>query len=361
MTLIAAFSIEGVPVLVGDFLLTDNATANPHMFLPTHPELSAQSPKLLGARIAGLSKKIHVVNDRFAVGFTGRVDDGARILRTLVAEFSLAAPSLLALEKALSPFNHKTKGFAQVIGWTASSRPVCFEWKSNDTNAPLLVNSVFAGSGGVPFRNSLTEAATSEISPNIKTAVEKAQFVGISEVGGVLATELMGLDNLKAFYGYGAELIFWTGVKFSYVPKICFCFWNAGINRDGTFFLNSSNVMALYQSFGEFSALQVAHIGPSPNGESKLVANNTYVTAITPLHDKMPELDPRTIGRIPVASDFYFNAIAAKDERSGKTGVFKVVSINDNNGFFEHRRVNGIEHFQWKKSVVEGAVRAILG
>lgn len=71
MTLVAAFSVNGVPALVGDFLITDNYPHANHIFLPTKPDLRNKKPESGKRRICGVRKKIHKIGERLVVGFTG--------------------------------------------------------------------------------------------------------------------------------------------------------------------------------------------------------------------------------------------------------------------------------------------------
>lgn len=329
MTLVAAFSIEHVPVIVGDFLLFDKQLEKAHIFLPTKPELATEPAKKLGLRIVGFRKKVHRINERLVIGFTGRIDDGQAIVAKLFETYSDSAPSLKQLSDTLSQFNKNTKGITQVVGWTAPKRPVCFSWVSNNSDGAIKVPGVFGGTGGTPFKISLTNVGASGISPEIKTAVERAQFIGVSKACSVLLEELHigSAKNLEAFYGFGAEIAYWNGAKFDYVPKTTLVFWNTRILQDSRFQLAPANVMAVYENRGDFSALQISRVGPSKDGD--IEAKETWVNVIPPMHDQMPNLDPASVGRLNIQADFYFHAVTVTDERSGKFGILKLVTNKD--------------------------------
>ncbi len=63
MTLLAAFTIHDIPILMGDFLLTDEQVNTNHIFYPTRPELKGVKPSPGERRICGLSKKIHIIKN----------------------------------------------------------------------------------------------------------------------------------------------------------------------------------------------------------------------------------------------------------------------------------------------------------
>ena len=66
MTLVASFKLREIPVLVGDFLLTDDQVGIKHDHLSTIPELKETKSTLQRRRIAGLRKKIHKIGERLS-------------------------------------------------------------------------------------------------------------------------------------------------------------------------------------------------------------------------------------------------------------------------------------------------------
>jgi hypothetical protein len=106
MTAVAALRIEGIPALIGDFLITDEQRRVHHAFLPTRPNLNDRAHPRLPRRIQGLGRKLHMINQRFVVGFTGSVEAGAAIFADLERRFghSSSAPSISEISHALGSF-----------------------------------------------------------------------------------------------------------------------------------------------------------------------------------------------------------------------------------------------------------------
>ena len=94
MTVVAALQIEGIPVVISDFLITDTQP-RPHFLLPTHSLPSATLPR----RLNGTQRKCVIINDRLAVGFTGHVEAGKHIFTALRrgSPVGLAAPLSMSL------------------------------------------------------------------------------------------------------------------------------------------------------------------------------------------------------------------------------------------------------------------------
>lgn len=323
MTLVAVCRFEDVPVLVGDFLITDEAVGWPHMFLPTYPGLRDEVAKPGQRRVVGMRKKVHIINDRFAVGFTGHLTAGKEILKVIKAEFGdKIEVSLDALKSLLSKFGNIKRHDAELAGWIIADRQYLFYWNIKNASELNIREEVFIGSGGKHFRELLINATASGMSPAITDKFDKATYLGVTNLGKLLATELSTKANLEHAYGYGGEIILWDGDKFVYHPKISFFFWNVIVDGDAIF-VTPSDVSCVYENFGEYSCVQVAHLS-FDNGV--LRATNTYVMAITPMYDEMKGFDPSVVGRLDLRATTFFNGFGINNPKKKLGGVLALAS-----------------------------------
>ena len=339
MTLLAAFRIHDVPVLIGDFLLTDELAGAGHVFIPTKPDLAGVIPEHGDRRICGLRKKVNIIGNRLAIGFTGLLSPGRYLMRKLHEKFSVENPSIPSLEEFLKNLKFVDKIKTEVAGWIWEKRPLCFYWKGANPDKLNIIDAVFTGSGGPHFRNSITNIDYAGLSPNLKTALDKAIYIGACKSGNVLLDELCAAENLKYNYGYGAEIIIWDGKRFFYVNKLVYAFWNILINEDNSLHIKPANVCAAYKNLGEFSAIQITHMSPKIDKSPGLEATDTFVQVITPIYDDMEEFDPRNVGRISLESGFWFSGILLHNPLKGINARFSIVSESSEN----------IDSFTWFK------------
>jgi hypothetical protein len=164
MTLIAAITINDIPVLIGDFLVTDEQRDTEHIWLATQSGLSDPLHAKLPRRVSGLKRKLHLINERFVVGFTGDVDAGAVILADLERRFrdTHYGPSIKEISAALYPFNlhyYRRENLPTVIGWTYRSRPCCSKWSAGLDASAIHVPSAIEGSGRYHFAKILAHRA----------------------------------------------------------------------------------------------------------------------------------------------------------------------------------------------------------
>lgn len=326
MTMVAAFRVNGVPILVGDFLLTDIQPGAKHIFLPTKPELSHVVPDSGHRRLCGLRKKIHKIGERLVVGFTGSLAPGALLMKGLQERFGNTSVMVRELESFLAEMTFPGKKETELVGWVWENRPLCFQWKGLHPETLQLVESAYSGSGGNHFLNEVMHADGASMSPGLQTALDKAIYIGANKAGKVLLEELMAAKNLEHNYGFGAELIFWDGARFSYVEKLAFVFWNVAVGPDNELMVAASNVSAVYRNFGTFSVVQVCHMGPRKGPGGGLESKNTYVNVITPLYDEMRTFDARTVGRQSFDARLWFSGFVVKNPRKGITVTCSIVS-----------------------------------
>lgn len=354
MTVVAALRIEGIPALIGDFILTDGNINEPHIFLPTRPDINLGRIAGIDRRVIGMARKVHIFNDKFVAGFTGLVSAGKEIFTDLERRFSNKSPTIDDLNVALRQFNIKYSGSAYVVGWTVRSRPRCFLWEARPGSQVTKTSHSIAGSGAKHFADLLTSAHVGGYSTEVKIAWDKAALLGLTKIGSLLTEELSSGSNLAAAYGYGGEIVLWTASGFRSVKKLTHIFFNARIEANGNISIQPSNVSAVYENKGRYTVAQIAHITLI---DGVLSATNTYVMAITPIHDGMPNLDVTTIGVIELEAPYYFLAISVLDVESGRTAQIRMTAQSGDDSPINHTKRDGLDYFQLKSDMIEYMVR----
>jgi hypothetical protein len=173
--------------------------------------------------------------------------------------------------------------------------------------------------------------------------------LGLARVGAVLFEEIASGENLAAGYGYGAEIALFTGSKFEMVPKLGYVFLHVNVGKDGTITFQPASIFAVYESRGRYSLMSITRLTP---GSGVLNATDTYVAAITPLHDDMAELNSAVTGRPNPVCPYYFNGLTFFDTRANISGQIRATSDHDPS-FFQVTERNGRVHFEWNKKELE--------
>jgi hypothetical protein len=360
MTVIATLRIEGIPAAIGDFITSDAQVGVKHDFVPTRPTINDAGHRPLPRRIHGLRRKLHRVNPRLLVAYTGLLQEAGVALAELDRHFGqlVDGPTLNEIDGVLRPFRHRFAGKLTLIGWTARSRPRCFKWAAEPNASVVHVTQAIEGSGAQHFREMLTNAHSHGYSSNVVVAHDKATLLGITNAGKVLLEEMTSGGTLENSYGYGAELALFNGREFQFVRGIAYTFWNVRIEIDGSIRFLPANVFAAYESHDRYCVMQVSHLGVA---DSRLKVTNTYSAAISPPHEPLINFQ---VGELRKEIDLsevhtYFNGIAFFDARTGINGKISVSNINSqstNDWFFRIRRQDGTFHFEWKRNEFEALI-----
>ncbi|MGC1562453.1 MAG: hypothetical protein WA820_21730, partial [Bradyrhizobium sp.] len=316
MTVIAALHLAGIPALIGDFLITETDRRRPHFQLPTLQDMSKPFGSECPLQIAGIRRKCLIVNDRFAVAFTGHVAAGKRVFARLAERFgsSSTGPSLRDLDDVLQPFNRlfpRRRLAARVIGWTVRSRAVCFSWSAGRGRHVEQSWGLVEGSGRKSFRESLTEPKVRVRGTPIATAYEGAVLLAVLKTGRVLSDELLTSQNLEIGYGFGAEAALFSGRKFQFVRKIGYLFCNIVIEKSGLITLRPANRAVIYEAKGKFA---VSSFIQFDHDTVQLRSAKRYLALLPALHDA--EVSAH-VDEPDFLCPYYFCGFVVLDARSG--------------------------------------------
>jgi hypothetical protein len=86
MTLVTTIRERGLPLIIGDLLISGRETPGHSARVPTAGLIDRVFPAGSGFTIVGLRQKIAIINDHCAVGWAGSMVGAAHIIRALRAE-----------------------------------------------------------------------------------------------------------------------------------------------------------------------------------------------------------------------------------------------------------------------------------
>lgn len=330
MTLVAALALEGIPTLVGDFLLTVDGVARAQsMYLPTSPHLHRNHPAGM-RRPVSLRRKIELINARLAVGFTGEFGAGVTLFKSLRLAFGNRLPSIVELEGFFATSTLRRGACAEVVGWVCANRPICFRWSAAQPLRLLRVDQAISGSGAEHFREEIVPSGVSGHFTD--SAVEKATSRLLALIGKALYSEIGGGGTISNAYGFGLEGLLWNGASFISPPPAVFTFWNVLIDPD------RQRVQALYSGLvalsrptGDVMVWQHHHTSPVPN-HLGVESADTHISVITSLSGKGGGVDPRSLGCSPIRADYWFSAFRVTNAATGKTAKAFLVTGGGEDG-----------------------------
>jgi 20S proteasome alpha/beta subunit len=284
---IAALELENVPVLMGDFLITTEGPGKSLKFLHTRPtlELPGQTH-----RITDLRRKCIIINDHLVVAFTGSVRNGGSILRELVRRFAGAdrGPTIEKLEKALHHFTFSFDSNDSIVGWTVhNKKPICFTFTSKLHGKVKKVKRAVMGQGQRTLEDYLDNLLTPDY-PTVRTAREKAGLAAIALIGRLITDEMATGQPIIERFGGGAEVAVWDGVRFQFIPKIGFFFYNIFIDEAHKVTVQIAGLDTIYENRGRYSMFCTytnRRVQGQPPDQDARETTASYLAGLLPLHE----------------------------------------------------------------------------
>lgn len=230
MTLVAAYQELGMPVLLGDFLLSASGIAS------------------------GSRKKICRVSPNLAVGWCGHLVAAELVLNEMRHRFAGRRPSKADLESYLTTYQVSTLGSLEVhlVGWVIGSDASCFRWNSLWPRELFYGPHHYAGSGAQRFVALAGEGGSKGDVPKQHPARS-----ALHSVAPMMMDEVSNRVNRAAGFGYGYEILYLDDSEFVYVDDITFAFAEVDFSQEGRYIrTNLAPVVYRYSSVGEIAILQ---------------------------------------------------------------------------------------------------------
>lgn len=347
MTVVAAFRTSGIPLLVGDLLVTANANGGKKSFLPTAPGAAAALPDEIQVRVDGTRKKVHVFGGQLAVAWSGSFLAASSILRSLKAFAETTPVDQETLSQFLDTQTDWKEDRVSVVltGWVSKPEPLCFRWNSAWPHEVFFDERFFDGSGDRIFEGLIDEAVTSGTGPGMSTDIERAIYAALAKIGKLVSHEVFTGETLRAKFGYCYELAYFDGAEFRYLDEVTYLSWLVRItDSDPRYQAQVAPAIVKYKNFGEFSAVQTVRLDMGPEV-------HTFFEVVTPAYSTMPEVDPSKIGPLPTNSNLFCNVLQLNAPTFNS--VVALVNHCSDRSFMNFEIRNGKHCFEINMRVVE--------
>lgn len=213
MTLVAAFKFVESPVLVGDFQLTYSDGSS-----------------------AGTRKKICILSDNLALGWTGSLafaEVALEFLSREVNEQFVDQELLISLLHRLDEIAPE-EGDLKLVGWIVTQRHICFSWSSKLPFSVKFSDYAYAGSG---------ESVCLQVFGPSGLNVDGIKIQNQSDIDCFLMSLIANLVREEQFsgaeinrglgFGFSFECILHDGVRFDYFSNLAFMKISAFFDEKG--------------------------------------------------------------------------------------------------------------------------------
>src|ERR1051326_903280 len=233
MTLIAGFSINKQPFLIGDLLISGPEQPGLRPSLPTVGDSQMVFPEGAGFTITGLSQKVNVLNDHLMIAWAGRSYIAKSILRDLKTRIAAEPFTIETIKDYFESFRtSENKNEVQFAG-TFMENTKAFSFA---VGCEVVANATF---GDVCIGGSGTDDAKSFLRnfepPQLLDGANPSPLLeGISRslmmTAHLLQLELMSYSSLLQFYGAGYEIASLIDGRLAKIGDVTYLFWHADVS-----------------------------------------------------------------------------------------------------------------------------------
>lgn len=200
MTLIAGFRAQGLPILLGDLLLTTTG------------------------RPSGLAKKLRRLRSNIVLAWTGHSLAAEFVVGVLDRQLPPGRITYQLLQRVLTGLDVSSLGILQVvlIGWIADEGEHCFRWRSDYSEEVFDVEAAFEGAGG-SLVEAIVQPSKQASVPRDPVKIEGALLEALCVATRLMSYEAADPSNAAGrTFGHAYELLYLQGDSFSYVDRILY-------------------------------------------------------------------------------------------------------------------------------------------
>lgn len=327
MTAIAAFMVDGCPVVFGDLLITGPSEEPSSIHLPAVGDASGFFEDS-GWAILTLQQKVVVINDCCALAWAGSWV-GARVavaeLRSFAARGALTRDSV---EEFLSTQVDVQKHGTSFVGWVheeARQRFGQFRHRAETLEAGSFGRMSLQGSGSAAIKEFVELCGHAQMSASgaVNPAVS-AIATGLSMGGALLRAELHGhhaAPTLRAMFGGGYEVAAFSNGGFRKVGDFTYVVWEARLASGGAE-LFGPQLLVKQAYVDDVLLLRSARVVPEGG---RLVVVDEQGHAVRPMYDVPTRPDRRHLADLSLDSPLLCHCVFARGEHDGEVALYTKV------------------------------------
>jgi hypothetical protein len=235
MTLIGAFKAYGIPILIGDFLISSR-----------------------GQR-AGSRKKVERLRPNLVIGWTGHLLAAEHVLRGLRDDLKHSPPSRQWLEQHLTTYKTGDLLDLRLIGWIVDDDQDCFSWSSWWPQEVFYGAPSYDGSGQHFIERMAGPGEMHDTSDPTIVDKDRALEASLSIAANLMSAEILAGPYFQSLgFGHAYEILYLDKGQFQYATSILYLVLTYELDERGKVLnRNISGSLYKYHTFNEHSVIDI--------------------------------------------------------------------------------------------------------
>lgn len=281
MTLIAAMCINGIPIILGDLLISRETTTEiiQDVSIPSMQNVNAYLGGNSRLKVVGLSQKVNMVGENFCVAWTGKKYQAQALIRQLHKKCGGRTVSVSQFERLLDQYPVNDMDGLDAIAYLYDYDTKGF-WRK-ERNMPMFqldgLDDVQVGGSGTPtFIQAIEKIMEGQLEGE-HTSLEESIARAMTFTSTAFGNQVMNGEGIIEGWGGGFEVAYLHGKRFEKVSEVMHLFWTVREFEDGTFEVESSPQFIKSSYQGDRLKILVCNWGRESNGN--------YLYVVDPLFD----------------------------------------------------------------------------
>lgn len=239
MTLIASFAINGIPVFIGDLLISrESGNGDQSVSTPSVHKINLQNKKPNSLRIVGMSQKVNLVSDKICVLWSGtkyKAQGFIRYLRNSCGEGPLTYDQFNQLVDGYpiensSDLNLIVYFYGDKTFWMRQINTPHFYFDGSRLDAIQV-----AGSGQAHFIQVIEELTQVPKIEGQHTALDEIISLGLGFASMAMGNQVLTGFGVDEGWGGGFEVAYPRLGRFEKLSDVMYLYWLARELNDGSF------------------------------------------------------------------------------------------------------------------------------
>ena len=234
MTLIARFTVNGWPVLIGDLLLSGKPLPTTKIALPTLRDIEDVFSASDETVPRNLKQKISIIGENVVIGWAGISQTAADVIGTLVRKSTREQFTTDSLYSHFSSLPQTVWNEIGMTGFILEGKMLNAFGRGNsfsNYDTTVFRNVGLLGSGSGDLLKTFVDTRVEQRSEGPFNKSQIAVLMGLTKACNALGWELANYESLKQFYGGGYEVGSLLDGKFQKIDNIMYFVWEATIDE----------------------------------------------------------------------------------------------------------------------------------
>lgn len=356
MTVIASYSVEGSPIILGDLLISGYERGDSSLNIPGVGDVSNVFPKGSGFVPTSLCQKIVILDQYCALAWAGKKIIAASIINDLIKIIEDVGPNQSSIGDCLN--DYQGEDISVIVVFVDNKDSNLTTVSINVAKYQTKNFGIFqvSGTGDKTLIRMMQHLEQIEIehstTPNL---FDKVLASSLNVISSLLPMSFYNHESLFNYFGGGYEIAYLSNEGFKKLDNIAYIFWSVIAYGPDDIMLPFDSQVFHYAYQGEslfLNAIRVSTKNSTGFDDIKIVENSVY--EILPPHIYRHK---SSYNHLPIEPYIVGHYISIFDKQNTSLGVLTLIDKVGNPSVRINRKSDTHISIEWKTDLIDRILR----